>query len=39
MTLDASSAFLPLAVEHQFEDFTDDRAVWLVFHVPVGGEG
>ncbi len=29
---------VPAAVEHRFEDFTDDLAVWVVFHGPEGGE-
>ena len=30
--------FVPAAVEHRFEDFTDDLVVWVVFYGPVGGE-
>jgi mannose-6-phosphate isomerase-like protein (cupin superfamily) len=31
--------FVPAGVEHRFEDFTDDLAVWVVFYGPEGGEG
>lgn len=30
--------FVAAGVEHHFEDFTDDLAVWVVFHGPKGGE-
>ncbi len=30
--------FVPASVEHRFEDFTDDLAVWVVFYGPEGGE-
>jgi mannose-6-phosphate isomerase-like protein (cupin superfamily) len=30
--------FVPARVEHRFEDFTDDLAVWVVFYGPEGGE-
>lgn len=30
--------FVAAGVEHGFEDFTDDLAVWVVFHGPPGGE-
>ena len=30
--------FVPAGIEHHFEDFTDDLAVWVVFHGPPGGE-
>ena len=30
--------FVPAGVEHRFEDFTDDLAVWVVFYGPEGGE-
>jgi mannose-6-phosphate isomerase-like protein (cupin superfamily) len=30
--------FIPAGVEHRFEDFGDDLAVWVVFYGPVGGE-
>jgi hypothetical protein len=25
-------------VEHRFEDFSDDLAVWVIFYGPDGGE-
>ncbi len=31
--------FVPAGMEHRFEDFTDDLAVWVVFYGPSGGEG
>jgi hypothetical protein len=31
--------FVPAGVEHRFEDFSDDFAVWVVFWGPDGGEG
>src|SRR5205823_3065655 len=30
--------FAPAGVEHRFEDFTDDFAVWVMFYGPEGGE-
>ena len=30
--------FVPAGVEHRFEDFTDDLAVWVIFYGPEGGE-
>ena len=30
--------FVPAGVEHRFEDFTDDLAVWVVFYGVEGGE-
>ena len=30
--------FVPAGVEHRFEDFSDDFAVWVVFYGPEGGE-
>ena len=30
--------FVAAGVEHWFEDFTDDLAVWVVFYGPPGGE-
>jgi mannose-6-phosphate isomerase-like protein (cupin superfamily) len=30
--------FVPAGVEHRFEDFTDDLAVWVIFYGPDGGE-
>jgi mannose-6-phosphate isomerase-like protein (cupin superfamily) len=30
--------FVPATVEHRFEDFSDDLAVWVVFYGPKGGE-
>ena len=30
--------FVPAGVEHRFEDFTDDFAVWVVFYGSEGGE-
>jgi mannose-6-phosphate isomerase-like protein (cupin superfamily) len=30
--------FVAAGVEHRFEDFTDDLAVWVVFWGPEGGE-
>jgi mannose-6-phosphate isomerase-like protein (cupin superfamily) len=29
---------VPAGVEHRFEDFTDDLAVWVIFYGPEGGE-
>ena len=30
--------FVAAGVEHHFEDFSDDLAVWVIFHGPSGGE-
>lgn len=30
--------FVAAGVEHSFEDFTDDLAVWVIFYGPPGGE-
>lgn len=30
--------FVPAQMEHRFEDFSDDLAVWVVFYGPPGGE-
>ena len=30
--------FVPAGVEHRFEQFTDDLAVWVVFFGPEGGD-
>lgn len=30
--------FVQAGVEHRFEDFTDDLAVWVAFYGPPGGE-
>lgn len=30
--------FVPAKVEHRFENFTDDLAVWVIFYGPEGGE-
>ncbi len=30
--------FVPAGVEHRFENFTDDLAVWVIFYGPEGGE-
>jgi mannose-6-phosphate isomerase-like protein (cupin superfamily) len=30
--------FVPAQVEHRFDNFTDDLAVWVVFYGPEGGE-
>lgn len=30
--------FVPAGIEHRFEGFTDDFAVWVVFYGPEGGE-
>ncbi|NNF58952.1 MAG: cupin domain-containing protein [Rhodothermaceae bacterium] len=30
--------FVPAGVEHRFEAFTDDFAVWVLFYGPEGGE-
>ena len=31
--------FAPAGVEHRFEDFSNDLAVWVLFYGPEGGEG
>ena len=30
--------YVPAGVEHRFEEFTDDLAVWVIFFGPEGGE-
>jgi len=30
--------FVPAGVEHRFEDFSADLAVWVIFYGPEGGE-
>jgi len=30
--------FVPAGVEHRFENFSDDFAVWVIFYGPRGGE-
>jgi mannose-6-phosphate isomerase-like protein (cupin superfamily) len=30
--------FAPAGVEHRFENFSDDLAVWVIFYGPEGGE-
>lgn len=30
--------FVPAAVKHRFENFTDDFATWVIFYGPQGGE-
>ena len=30
--------FVAAGIEHRFEDFSDDLAVWVFFHGPTGGE-
>jgi hypothetical protein len=30
--------FVPADVEHRFEEFSDDLALWVVFYGPEGGE-
>ena len=30
--------FVPAGIEHRFEQFTDDLAVWVVFYGPEGGD-
>ncbi|MES1222523.1 MAG: cupin domain-containing protein [Bacteroidota bacterium] len=30
--------FVPAAMEHRFENFTDDFACWVIFYGPDGGE-
>jgi hypothetical protein len=31
--------FVPAHVEHRFEEFSGDLALWVVFYGPEGGEG
>jgi mannose-6-phosphate isomerase-like protein (cupin superfamily) len=31
--------FVPAGVEHRFEEFSNDLAVWVIFYGPEGGEG
>lgn len=31
--------FVPAGVDHRFEDFTKDLAIWVMFYGPEGGEG
>jgi mannose-6-phosphate isomerase-like protein (cupin superfamily) len=31
--------FVPAGIEHRFEEFSDDLAVWVLFYGPKGGEG
>ena len=35
---DGDFIFVAAGIEHWFEDFTDDLAVWVVFYGPPGGE-
>ena len=30
--------FIAAGVDHRFEDFTEDLAVWVIFYGPTGGE-
>jgi mannose-6-phosphate isomerase-like protein (cupin superfamily) len=30
--------FVAAGIKHRFEDFSEDLAVWVVFHGPAGGE-
>jgi len=30
--------FVAAGVEHHFEDFTEDLAIWVIFYGPPGGE-
>jgi mannose-6-phosphate isomerase-like protein (cupin superfamily) len=30
--------FVAAGIEHRFEDFSDDLAVWVIFYGPTGGE-
>ncbi len=30
--------FVPAGVEHRFEEFSDNLAVWVIFYGPEGGE-
>lgn len=30
--------FAPAGIEHRFEDFSEDLAVWVIFYGPEGGE-
>jgi hypothetical protein len=34
----ANTLFAAAEVEHRFENFTDDLAVWVIFYGPEGGE-
>jgi mannose-6-phosphate isomerase-like protein (cupin superfamily) len=34
----ADVLFVPAGMEHHFEDFTSDLAVWVIFYGPEGGE-
>ncbi len=31
--------FVPAAMDHRFEDFSDDFVTWVLFYGPEGGEG
>ncbi len=31
--------FVPAGMDHHFEDFSNDFAVWVIFYGPDGGEG
>ncbi len=31
--------FVAAGIEHRFENFTDDLALWVIFYGPDGGEG
>lgn len=33
-----SFIFVPAGVEHRFENFSDDFAIWVLFYGPEGGE-
>lgn len=35
---EGSFLFVPAGVEHRFENFSDDLAVWVIFYGPEGGE-
>jgi mannose-6-phosphate isomerase-like protein (cupin superfamily) len=35
----ADALFVPAGMDHRFEDFTDDLAIWVMFYGPLGGEG
>lgn len=37
-TMPGDFLFVPAGVDHRFEDFTDDFAVWVLFYGPEGGE-
>jgi mannose-6-phosphate isomerase-like protein (cupin superfamily) len=30
--------FVPAGVEHRFQDFSEDFAIWVIFYGPEGGE-